>query len=111
MRILQIHTRYREQGGEDQVVAAEAELLRSGGHEVEQLVAQNPESPVSTAMALVRSPWNPRWRREIERIAGRFNPDVAHVHNTWFALSPSVVEGLRSGQVPTVMTVHNYRLM
>ena len=37
MRILQLHTRYRQRGGEDRVVAAQAQLLRSGGHEVEQL--------------------------------------------------------------------------
>ena len=37
MRVLQLHTRYREAGGEDDVVAAEAALLRSAGHEVEQV--------------------------------------------------------------------------
>ncbi len=111
MRVLQLHTRYREAGGEDHVVAAEAALLRSAGHEVEQLLAENPESPASTAAALVRSPWNPASRRAVERAVARLRPDVAHVHNTWFALSPSVIEGLRAAGVPTVMTVHNYRLM
>ena len=33
MRVLQLHTRYRQAGGEDRVVVAEAELLRSAGHE------------------------------------------------------------------------------
>jgi glycosyltransferase involved in cell wall biosynthesis len=111
MRVLQVHTRYREAGGEDRVVVAEAELLRSAGHEVEQLVAENPEAPVATAAALVASPWNARSRRAVERAVARFRPDVAHVHNTWFALSPSVIDGLRVRGVPTVMTVHNYRLM
>ncbi len=35
MRVLQVHNRYRRPGGEDSVVAAEAELLRAAGHEVE----------------------------------------------------------------------------
>jgi glycosyltransferase involved in cell wall biosynthesis len=111
MRVLQLHTRYRAAGGEDRVIEAEAELLRSAGHQVEQLVADNPEAPVPTAAALLRSPWNRAWRREVERVADRFKPDVAHLHNTWFALSPSVIEGLGSRGVPVVMTVHNYRLM
>jgi glycosyltransferase involved in cell wall biosynthesis len=111
MRVLQLHTRYRQAGGEDRVVAAEAELLRSAGHEVEQLVTENPETPAATAAALLRSPWNAGSRRAVERVVGAFRPDVAHVHNTWFALSPSVIEALRAAAVPTVMTVHNYRLM
>jgi len=111
VRILQLHTRYRDSGGEDRVVAAEAELLRSAGHEVEQVMADNPVSPAQAATALLQSPWNPSWRRAVERSVARVKPDVAHVHNTWFALSPSVVGGLRASGVPTVMTVHNYRLM
>src|SRR5215207_2908686 len=111
MRVLQLHTRYREPGGEDRVLAAEAELLRSAGHEVEQVLAENPESAAATATALLRSPWNGASRRAVERAVAAFRPDVAHVHNTWFALSPSVVAALGAAAVPTVMTVHNYRLM
>jgi glycosyltransferase involved in cell wall biosynthesis len=111
MRVLQLHTRYRQAGGEDRVVAAEADLLRSSGHEVEQVVAENPVSRVPAAMALVKAPWNLTSRRAVEGAVARFKPDVAHVHNTWYALSPSVVDGLRASRVPTVMTVHNYRLM
>jgi glycosyltransferase involved in cell wall biosynthesis len=111
MRILQLHTRYREAGGEDRVVAAEAELLRSAGHEVEQLLADNPSSPVAAAATLLKAPRNQSSRRAVERAVSRFKPDVAHVHNTWYALSPSVLDGLRASKVPTVMTVHNYRLM
>ena len=111
MRILQVHTRYRQAGGEDRVVAAEAELLQSAGHQVEQVVADNPVSPLAAAVAMLKSPRNPASRQAVERAVARFRPDVAHVHNTWFALSPSVIDGLRASGVPTVMTVHNYRLM
>jgi glycosyltransferase involved in cell wall biosynthesis len=111
MRVLQLHTRYRETGGEDRVVAAEADLLRSAGHQVEQVLADNPVSPLAAAAALLKAPRNPASRRAVERAVARFEPDVAHVHNTWYALSPSVLDGLRASRVPTVMTVHNYRLM
>jgi len=111
MRILQLHTRYRQAGGEDRVVAAEADVLRSAGHTVEQLLADNPRSSMAAAGAMLKSPWNPASRQAVERAVARFKPDIAHVHNTWYALSPSVLGGLRASRVPTVMTVHNYRLM
>jgi glycosyltransferase involved in cell wall biosynthesis len=111
VRILQLHTRYREAGGEDRVVTAEAELLRSAGHVVEQIIADNPMSPVAAAAALVKAPRNTASRRAVNRIVAHFDPDIAHVHNTWYVLSPSVLDELRASGVPTVMTVHNYRLM
>jgi glycosyltransferase involved in cell wall biosynthesis len=36
---------------------------------------------------------------------------VAHVHNTWFTLSPSVLGALHQSKIPVVMTLHNYRLV
>jgi glycosyltransferase involved in cell wall biosynthesis len=111
MRILQVHNRYREPGGEDVVVNAEAELLRRAGHEVVQCQAQNPEQTLAAAAALARSPWNSRAARSLERVATRLRPHLAHVHNTWFTMSPSVIPALRRAGVPVVMTLHNYRLL
>lgn len=111
MKILQVHTSYREAGGEDAVVAADATLLRGAGHTVVQHVAANPESTVAAAAALARAPWNTAAAREITRAVARERPDVAHVHNTWFALSPSIVTALARAGVPVVMTLHNYRLL
>ncbi|MFN2487431.1 MAG: glycosyltransferase [Acidimicrobiia bacterium] len=110
MRVLQIHNRYRQHGGEDQVVAAEATLLRSNGHEVEQFSVDNPESPVATAAALAHAPWNRKSSTEVGETIQAYQPDVVHVHNTWFQLSPAVV-AVAHQLAPVVMTVHNYRLM
>jgi glycosyltransferase involved in cell wall biosynthesis len=111
VRILQVHTRYRERGGEDAVVKAEAELLRAAGHEVVQWQAQNPQGTSGAVAALALSPWNFRAARSLGRVATRRRPQVAHVHNTWFAMSPSVLPALRRAGVPVVMTLHNYRLL
>jgi glycosyltransferase involved in cell wall biosynthesis len=111
VRILQVHTRYREPGGEDVVVKAEAELLRAAGHEVMQWQAENPQGTSGAAAALALSPWNFRAAHSMGRVATRLRPHVAHVHNTWFAMSPSVLPALRRAGVPVVMTLHNYRLL
>jgi glycosyltransferase involved in cell wall biosynthesis len=111
MRILQVHTRYREPGGEDAVVSAEAGLLARAGHEVVPYVAENPTGALPTATSLALSAWNPRAAIALRQAVRRVRPDVAHVHNTWYALSPSVVGALAAAEVPVVATLHNYRLL
>ena len=111
MRVLQLHTPYRQAGGEDAVVRAEAEVLRRSGHEVVQHQVQNPPGAAGAIGSLVLSPWNPLQARRVQGLAERIRPDVAHVHNTWYAQSPAVLWALRRSGVPTVMTLHNYRLV
>jgi glycosyltransferase involved in cell wall biosynthesis len=48
---------------------------------------------------------------ELSSLVKRVRPDVAHVHNTWFALSPAAVAALDRAGVPVVVTLHNYRLL
>jgi glycosyltransferase involved in cell wall biosynthesis len=110
VRILQVHTRYREAGGEDSVVSNEAALLRSAGHDVETYVEENPEARAESVLTLVSSPWNANATRRVVRAAEAFQPDVVHIHNTWFRMSPAVVRGLHDSGFPTVITMHNYRL-
>ncbi|HEY7926535.1 MAG TPA: glycosyltransferase [Candidatus Dormibacteraeota bacterium] len=111
MRVLQIHAPYRQEGGEDAVVREEASLLRAAGHEVFEHHVPNPQARGETLAALARAPWNPASAREIREVVRRFRPDIAHVHNTWFGLSPSVPAAVHQLGVPVVMTLHNFRLM
>ncbi len=109
MRILQIHTHYRQPGGEDAVVAAESELLRRAGHEVVEWRNRNPDRPAATIGALAVGAWNRSTAaRFAEETVGEH--DVAHVHNTWFATTPSILADLERRGTPIVMTLHNYRL-
>jgi glycosyltransferase involved in cell wall biosynthesis len=111
MRILQIHAPYRHGGGEDSVVRDEASLLRAAGHEVAVHHVPNPRGNAKTLTALALAPWNPAAASEVRRVVKRFRPDVAHIHNTWFRLSPSVPPAVHELGVPVVMTLHNYRLL
>jgi glycosyltransferase involved in cell wall biosynthesis len=111
VRILQLHTRYRQSGGEDAVVQAERDALERAGHRVLQHIEHNPTGTAEAALALAGSVWNVRAARRVAQAILQFRPDVAHLHNTWFALSPAVLAPLRRHQIPTIMTVHNYRLI
>ena len=112
LKVLQIHNRYRERGGEDTVVAREASLLRAAGHTVIEYHVANPTEAsadcINPAGGTVESPGG---RSVCGRSSRRSDPDVVHVHNTWWALTPSIVGVLDRLNVPTVATLHNYRLV
>jgi glycosyltransferase involved in cell wall biosynthesis len=50
-------------------------------------------------------------RRLVKQWVEEVQPDVVHVHNTFPLLSPSIFHELRSIGAPSVLTLHNYRLI
>jgi glycosyltransferase involved in cell wall biosynthesis len=110
LRVIQIHTRYRQQGGEDSVVDYEFERLRGAGHEVTRHERFNPTTPLAAAGSMAVAISNPLAASAARRAVATFRPDVVHVHNTWFAMSPAVISAAHQ-IAPVAMTVHNYRLL
>jgi len=111
LRILQIHTHYREPGGEDAVVRAERDLLHSAGHDVVAWRRRNPDGAVAASLSLLAAPWNPVQARRVARAADDAAADAIHVHNLWFATSPAALRAVRrTTDAPLVMTLHNYRI-
>lgn len=110
MRVLQLHARYRVAAGEDTVVDAEAEALRRAGHTVERFTVANPTTAGASLVALARSLHNQRVAGGVADAIDRVDPDVVHVHNTWFALSSAAVVAAGRRDRPVVATLHNFRL-
>lgn len=113
MRVLQLHTSYVYPGGEDVVVELERDLLRTGGHVVEQLLGSNRElgedrrlSARGVGRGLLR---RRELHREIARRLKQMRPDVVHVHNTFAQLGAAVYDMAGEHGVPVIQTVHNYR--
>ena len=106
-----MHNSYRQGGGEDAVANSDAALLRAAGHEVFEYRTSNPPTPMKSVGTVLLSPWNPRSARDVGQIVDDFRPDIVHVHNTWYRLSPSVFRTIQKRRVPIVVTVHNYRLI
>ena len=115
MRILQIHNYYATRGGECWVVDAERKLLETRGHDVMQYTRNSKELSSSTMLDKAYSYWNIPNNRDVERDLNSFiednRPDIAHVHNIFPLLSPSVFVALRKQRVPIVQTVHNFRFL
>jgi glycosyltransferase involved in cell wall biosynthesis len=111
-RILVVHNRYQQPGGEDAVVEAEVGLLRRRGHAVETYIRDNDElSEMSRLGALAENLWSRRTWNDVAKLARTFRPDVIHVHNTFAMVSSSVYWAAARAVVPVVQTLHNFRLM
>lgn len=113
MRILIANNRYQQQGGEEGVVRAEAELLLRHGNAVEILEENNsdiqgPLQAIQTAAQCIYSLNSANRMRESIR---KFRPDLVHIHNFFPKLSPSVHHACYRAGVPVVQTLHNYRLL
>jgi len=113
MTILVCHNHYALRAGEDHAVAAQCALLRAHGHTVIQYTRDNADISAwpwwRRLLAVVTAFYNPRTRREIADLVARTRPDVAHVHNVFPLLSPSVFPALRRAGVPVVYSAHNFR--
>ncbi len=112
MKILAVHNSYQTPGGEDQVFAEEADLLRSHGHQVvlyhtsnEQVKGKNP------LILLGNTIWNKRIHDELRALMQRERPDVVHVHNTFPVISPAVYYAANEAAIPVVQTLHNFRML
>jgi len=108
MKVLILHNRYREPGGEDAAASAEAALLREGGVDVVEATFDNQGSPLQLGL---HAAWSRDSYRQVHAWCAAHQPDLCHVHNFWMRLSPSVHPACHAAGVATVQTLHNFRLM
>jgi glycosyltransferase involved in cell wall biosynthesis len=109
------HCAYRQRGGEDVAFAAEASALRALGCRVTCYTRSNEEISerglARGARVAVRTVWARDSFRAVTRLAHAEPFAVAHFHNTFPLLSPSVYHACRQAGVAVVQTLHNYRLV
>ncbi|MBW3665873.1 MAG: glycosyltransferase family 1 protein, partial [Actinobacteria bacterium] len=105
MRVLHVHTTYRQGGGEDVVVETERKMLEDAGVDVAPVDARNPSGDVAAVAALATASWNHHAARRVLALARRERADVVHIHNTWFALTAAVPAVLSGAGYPVVATL------
>jgi glycosyltransferase involved in cell wall biosynthesis len=108
MRIVLLHSQYLsgDLSGENRVVADEAALLESAGHEI-AVFAPSARVEAGSLMLARDAIWSATSMKHVRRLVEEFRPDVVHVHALYPALSPAVLR-IRT---PVVMTLHNARLL
>ncbi len=50
-------------------------------------------------------------RKNIGQLIQDEKPDIAHIHNIYHQISPSILHELKKRKIPVVMTVHDYKII
>ena len=112
MKILTVHNKYKIRGGEDESRESEDRLLLARGHEIRYVIYDN--STIGES-GLVRVGMQATWARgpyeDLQSEIKAWRPDILDVHNFFPLASPAVHHAARRLGVPTVQTLHNYRLL
>lgn len=125
MKVLLVGANYRVQGGSDRYFLSLERLLEERGHRVIPFAARHPRNrgsradrhfprgvdPVDPSPGdIARFVYNPSARRELGRLLEGERPDLAHLHVYSGQLSASILEPLRARGIPTVQTLHDFKL-
>ena len=113
MKVLLVHSRYQQRGGEDSVLESEMKLLAGSGvsvllHEASNDTIVGIRGKLEAARAVFYS------AAEVDRLSActaSFQPDIVHVHNWFPSLSPGIFRACHDRGFPVVHTLHNYRLL
>jgi glycosyltransferase involved in cell wall biosynthesis len=131
MRVLLANKFFRPGAGAETAFFATRDLLLQAGHEVVDFgmaSADNAPTPYASYFAAERaydgsglltkrvgdavaSIYSPSARKAIRRLVRDTRPDVAHLHNIYHQLTLSIVDELAAQGVPTVLTLHDYKIV
>jgi len=131
MRILHVNKFLYRRGGAEGYLLDVTDLQRAAGHEVELWGMSHPDNlprlPLADTFAsyvelepapgglagvaaTARMLWSPASSKRLARALDRFGPDLVHFHNIYHQLSPSILRPVRARGIPSVMTLHDYKL-
>jgi len=128
MRVLLINKFHYLKGGSERVYFDTKKVLEQNGHEV-VCFSMNDERNLPSAQAeyfvdnvdfgasgdwwnkVKRYFYYPEAARKLEQLIVKEKPDVAHLHNIYHQLTPSILKPLRKHNIPVVMTLHDYQLI
>lgn len=107
-KILLIHNKYRDLGGEDIAVENEINLLKKT-YEVKVLYLYNNFENFTYTFLSFFTLVNIKSNRLIKKELNKFNPDYVYIHNTWFKVSLGVFKLLEQKKIKTILKLHNFR--
>lgn len=116
MKVIAVHNFYRASApsGENVVFEQERDLLTEHGHEVKTFTTSNEEivelGYAQQALAALEVPWSVRLYRRFRALLRDFRPQIVHFHSVFPRPSPSVLWACKREGIPSVMTIHNFRI-
>jgi glycosyltransferase involved in cell wall biosynthesis len=115
LNILVFHNFYRQYGGEDESVQMEVELLSQNGHNVITYFEDSKTiDQLTISKKIVKSLnliYSKKIIRKIREIIASEKPDLAHVHNVFPLITPSIYIALEEAGIPVVQSLRNYRFI
>jgi glycosyltransferase involved in cell wall biosynthesis len=133
MRILQVNKYYYPRGGAEQHFLDLKDLLEEHGHTVAVFSMDHPHnlptpyqkyfvsnldtdnfgqlSWVNKIKGAGRIIYSREAKKKIKSLLQNEKVDIAHLHNIYHHLSPSILPELKKRQIPIVMTIHDYKLL
>ncbi len=131
MRVLQVNKFHYAKGGAERTYLDLSQALRERGHEVNHLsmthesnLAARPGDhfvggvdyrgklgALEKVRHGVRAIWNAEAAGAARAMAREGEPPVAHLHNIYHQLSPSIISAFHDEGVPMVQTLHDYKLV
>jgi glycosyltransferase involved in cell wall biosynthesis len=132
VRVIAVNKFYYHRGGAETVMFDEMRMLRANGHDVVPFAMRHPSNYptpyeryfvsnvelrevnggiTGKAAAAARILWSREAARNVRKLVDDAAPDIAHVHNVYHQLSPSVLRALNDAGVPVVMSLHDYKLV
>jgi glycosyltransferase involved in cell wall biosynthesis len=130
MRVLLVNKYFFQKGGAESVFFATADLLKKKGHDVRFFSMAHENNYPSDdgryfvskvdyevggvrdkARAAVRLLYSFEAKRKLRELLADARPDIAHLHNTYHQISPSILHVLKEFRIPVVMTLHDYKMV
>ena len=131
MHILQVNKFYYQKGGAERYYFDLIELLEKQGHEVISFamhdIKNNPTpykdyfvgkiniekagfswQDVKSAGRII---YSIEAKKKLKKLLNNEKIDIAHIHNIYHQISPSILTVLKKRKIPVVMTVHDFKLL
>jgi glycosyltransferase involved in cell wall biosynthesis len=129
-RLLAINNYYYRRGGAESVFLDHIDLFVGAGWDVVPFAMEHPDNlpspwsryfvseieygrssgPLTKAKQAAKIIFSLEARRKIRELISRAPPTVAHAHNVYHHISPSIFQALKAEGVPIVMTAHDLKL-
>lgn len=129
MKILFANKYFYRKGGAEYVFFDSAKLLENKGHKIIFFSMHHPKNLTSAyndyfvslidyekggiknkVDVSVKLLYSFEAKRKMEALIKKEKPDVAHLHNIYHQISPSIIHTLKKYHIPIVMTLHDYKI-
>ena len=129
MKILMVNKFLYPRGGSESYMLYLAEYLKEIGHEIEFFGMYDENNTVGNSVGLYTQNmdfhskglarflypfkiiYSFEARKKIMQVIDDFKPDVVHMNNINFQLTPSIIYGIKKKGIPLVQTVHDYQMI